>query len=178
MQINWNNFVPDLSKSCLSEINIENLVTRASGIILDIDNTTASFGRPYIPPENIDWIYNMRKTGLISCLATMNPIHHHIKEILLQLNNIDVVFGELFRPFLAIDNAISKIGLKPAQIVVVNDLYIVLAYAKALGCQTIKVNPYLTDQDAGFRHGVISILHRLENRFIQPKVLTLTFQNK
>jgi len=169
-------YVPDMQRPCLSAVDIEELKLRADGIILDVDNVTSAFGRDYIPPENMTWFQRLRETNLRRCLATMNPRPTHIKGILTQIGEMDVVFGKLLKPLLAIDYAIGKIGLDPSQIIVVNDLYVVLAYAKTLGCQTIKVEPFLTNEDRGFRHHVTRLIHFYESRFILPRILLIQAQ--
>lgn len=166
----WESFRPDIELDCLSDLKLEDLPEKISGLMIDIDNTMTPHNGNFcnIPVPIYGWMLAIRDTIPI-CLASNNKYSSTVYKIAKKLK-MPIVTTHLPDPFVIhILKTARMLHLKLRQMAVINDSYIFLGIAKMLGCLTIKVAPI--DLEKERRESRILTAGRwIENRFIIPNL--------
>ncbi|MDR9893132.1 YqeG family HAD IIIA-type phosphatase [Aetokthonos hydrillicola Thurmond2011] len=126
--------------STLSSIEIDDLLKIGiKGIILDLDNTIVSEDDQYLSPGSEDWIVKAKLEGLKFFLLSNGKRHYRVQYwssrlYIPAINPAKKPFPKAFR------QAITKLGLKPQQVVVIGDgLHTDILGAWFSGCSSIQV---------------------------------------
>lgn len=112
-------FFPDDFVKKIEDINITELKEKGvKGLIIDIDNTLIDYDKN-IHDETIEWIKNVKESGLKICLLSNNS-KKHVDETALKLDveGIHHAIKPRKRGFL---NALKQMNLKNNEVAVVGD---------------------------------------------------------
>ncbi|HEY9906869.1 MAG TPA: YqeG family HAD IIIA-type phosphatase [Thermosynechococcaceae cyanobacterium] len=112
---------------------------RISGVILDLDNTIVSEDDRYLSPGAEAWISQAQQSGL-QCFILSNGKRRHRVEFWSRRLNTPAI-SPARKPFPAsFRKALTKMGLKPAQVVVIGDSrHTDMLGAWLVGCPSIQV---------------------------------------
>lgn len=134
-------FLPSDFATSIYEIKLEKLVEKGiKGIITDLDNTLIEWDRPNATPKLIDWFKKVEENGLLVTVISNN-----------NEERVGTFADPLAIPFIsdakkpmsrAFNKAISDMGLKPSEIVVIGDQLLTdVLGGNRLGLYTILVSP-------------------------------------
>lgn len=163
-------FLPHRHLCKLSDLDVDSLLADGyRGFMIDMDNTMVIHNSPYIPDENRKWVDQCKHSGTPIVLITYNCRGRFIEEI---AQTLDCPLIKVRFPYLhhnTVVRAAKIMGIKPNEIIGVNDFRIALAALHLFGCtQTILVNPICRDSEKS--SPVVKCLRWIENRIIVPTI--------
>lgn len=142
-------FFPDLFVEALKDINIKMLVKRnIKGIILDIDNTIVPSFVLEVDEEILEWIENVKKSGIKVCIVS-NAVRRRVEKLSRQLD-IPAIHQALKPAKRAFITAVEKMDTTCEQVAVAGDQIFTDIYGgNRLNMYTILVEP-ITRKDFVF----------------------------
>lgn len=154
----YKNILPDSSYSSVTEIPISFFLSNSiKGIVIDMDNTLVS-RREKIPSLLcLNWIEDLKKSGIMVCMVTNNSDINRIADVATYLGVIAVRRG--FKPFNFVLKKVIRdfMGGKPGEIAMIGDQYLTdVLGANLMKMHSIYVSP-LSYEKSTYRRRFIEL---------------------
>lgn len=155
-------FVPDVMLTSVTDITPEFLKKHGiKGLVLDVDNTLTTHGNPVPAPGVLEWIADMKRSG-IQLMIVSNNTNKRVKPFADMLGLPFVSMGCKPLTF-GFSRARKRFDFTAKEIAVVGDqIFTDILGGNVKGMMTIMVTPLLTEEGGFFR-----LKRKMENRFIQ-----------
>ncbi len=153
-------FMPDYSLQSALDVTPEFLLGKnLYAVLLDVDNTLAIYGNPEPAEGILEWIQNLKKSG-ISIMIVSNNTKERVAPFA-KLLGLDFVYFSC-KPFgLGIRKACKRMGVKPSKAVMIGDQILTdIVGGNLQRMTTILVEPFELEQSLLFR-----IKRRWERRY-------------